>query len=147
MTAEDISIALTLRRKIAANGASNFNVELLIENASSKPLMLLPWGTPWEEQLARNIFTISVAGKKVEYKGPIIKRRAPESGDYVEIAPKEILAATLDLSRYYELRAAETAQVTYVQRSLSALVENEPIFIEVPEMGVLTFHNSNNKRR
>lgn len=110
------------------------SLEFDLKNGGDTSLFFLPWGTPWEDGVTRELLRISQAGARVPYQGPVVKRRAPEQTDYVEIPANSSIRSTLDLSDYYSLTGTAELGITYSQGSLSFLVEEQSVWLDIEDL-------------
>lgn len=114
-----------------------------LNNHTSEPMAILPWGTPLEAQFNSDMFEISKNDKTLPYMGRMIKRRQPEEKDYIKITPEKNLSATIDLSQAYAIQAPGQYTIQMKPHYLSIWskdvenklpkVESNSIVIEITE--------------
>jgi len=63
------------------------SVDFKIENVSGNPVTFLRWGTPLEGRPTAPMFQVTRDGEPVPYRGPMVKRGAPQDKDYTTIRP------------------------------------------------------------
>lgn len=135
---DDLEFVLSVYFDLHQQAATSPLLEFVIENRGAYSLFLLPWGTPWEEGLTRDIFNISRDAKRARYIGPVVKRRAPKREDYVEIPPGSSIQSTLKISDYYEVTTVYNYGVVYSQTALSFLVKGQPVRFEIADIVVIS---------
>jgi len=108
-----------------------------IRNNGQSAVSFLPWGTPWEGSFSRSLFDIESAGRKIEYIGPMIKRRAPSPVDYVEIQPGMSRLIELDISSAYNLENRGDYFLTYLPSSLALINQGQELVVAVPDMATM----------
>ncbi len=79
------------------------NIIFTLNNISSTPLEILPWGTPLDGMFTNRSFTITKDGKKVKYLGRQVKRRSPQDADFIIVNPGESLSAHVTLAEGYSI--------------------------------------------
>ncbi|OED36074.1 hypothetical protein AB833_28740 [Chromatiales bacterium (ex Bugula neritina AB1)] len=91
-------------------------MELLfsLKNQTSEPAQILPWGTPLEDILSADIFTVIHSGKELSYTGRMVKRAKPQQSDYLSIAAGETVQQTVQLSEAYDVSEIGTYRVKFV---------------------------------
>lgn len=77
-------------------------VAFFLENHGDRSLRVLPWATPLEG-LFGDFLRIELDGRAIPYRGPMVKRGDPASGDYLYLPARGERGSQLDLSRAYEL--------------------------------------------
>lgn len=86
-----------------------------LHNVSDEPLYVLRWYTPLEG-IAGDIFRVEHEGRKVEFRGPMVRRAEPGADDYELIEPGQAVSAEVDLRRAYDLSAPGEYQVDFLGR-------------------------------
>ena len=74
-----------------------------VENTSNASIKLLVWGTPFENPLFSNIFSVTRGNQKSLYLGRLIKRGLPVANNYVMLKPGEKVHTTIDISKHYDM--------------------------------------------
>lgn len=97
-------------------------VRFTLTNRGSRPVRVLEWQTPLEGFWS-DVFEVSLAGTKLAYEGPLMKRGDPSAEDYAEIAPGESVTAVVDLAGPYDLRRPGTYRVGFT-RGLADVVRD-----------------------
>jgi hypothetical protein len=78
-------------------------ITFAIENTGSEAYQLLKWGTPFEDTLTANCFTVEREGETVPYDGRMVKRGDPAPESYLVIEPGERLTKDVDISHAYAI--------------------------------------------
>lgn len=107
----DIKATLTVQNtKVMAT--DRVIVTMTLTNVSSRPVRLLGWYAPADE-LEEDLFSVSIGGAAVPFYGPHYKRPAPESSDYLKLAPGKSVTRDVDLTGFYDLSKSGDYTVTY----------------------------------
>ncbi|MDW6003741.1 M35 family metallo-endopeptidase [Vibrio mangrovi] len=115
--AHSLDVTVTPLNQSYAEG-NDVKVELTITNTGQESVDVLNWYLINNNKLQKNAFTVTVDGEAVTYTGPIIKRSAPTSKDYMTLSSGQTVTQTVDLSSFYDM----TQKGTYnVQFNVSAL--------------------------
>jgi hypothetical protein len=77
-------------------------VRFQVINRMPKPISVLRWNTPFEGWRG-TLFSVSLEGKEIPYKGPMVKRGDPDLGDYMTFRPGESQIIGIDLSQGYDM--------------------------------------------
>ncbi len=82
-------------------------VRASMSNKSEEGVTFLPWNTPFESQITGPGFIVirSDSGEEVPYVGPMVKRRAPSSADYVTLDVGQVLTNSVDITQAFEFCA------------------------------------------
>lgn len=75
-------------------------MRVTLTNQGAQPVRFLKWHTPLDPLLC-DCFVVKSGGKVVPYDGPLVKRAAPTSKDYVTLAPGKSISAEVSLSDAY----------------------------------------------
>jgi peptidyl-Lys metalloendopeptidase len=75
-------------------------------------LRILTWNTPLEGWFGRYL-RVTAGGADIPYRGPQVKRGAPDPGDYVILRPGKRLRAVVDLTQVYALGAPGGYRVAF----------------------------------
>jgi hypothetical protein len=139
VTVEHQKISLTLSMTIdsTAGSGQHWMGEFEIRNNGLTAVSLLPWGTPWEGVFSRNLFDIKSAGRKIEYIGPMIKRSAPSSRDYIGIKPGASQLVKLNISSGYKIEDSGEYSLTYQPGSLSLINQGQKFVVAAPSMATI----------
>ena len=73
-----------------------------ITNSGTRPEQLLAWYVG-DDELAAPILAVWRDGVPVAYRGPLVKRRAPQPDDFVTLAPGATVTRRIDLAAAYDL--------------------------------------------
>lgn len=111
--------------------------EFEIRNNGLTAVSFLPWGTPWEGGFSRNLFDIKSAGRKIEYIGPMIKRSAPSSRDYIGIKPGASQVVKLNISSGYSIKDSGEYSLTYQPGSLFLINQEQTFVVAAPSMATI----------
>lgn len=142
VTVEHQKISLTLSMQIDSPilQGQQWLAKFQIRNNSLSAISLLPWGTPWEGAFSRSMFNIESASGKIEYSGPMIKRRAPSLADYIEIQPGASRLIEVDVSSAYNPESLEISgdySVTYLPSSLALISKGQELVVAVPGLATI----------
>jgi hypothetical protein len=77
-------------------------VRFQVINRLDKPISVLRWSTPFEGWRGTP-FSVSLQGREVPYKGPMVKRGDPDLGDYMKLRAGESQIIGIDLSQAYDM--------------------------------------------
>ena len=80
-------------------------VTFVLHNPGTAEVRVLARHTPLEGILG-DLFDVTVAGQRLAYRGPMVKRGPPEPSEYVTLAPGDHVRATVDLLDGYDLSSA-----------------------------------------
>lgn len=134
---QKISLTLSMEIDATISVGQQWLAKFQIRNNGQSALSFLPWGTPWEGSFSRSLFDIESAGRKIEYIGPMIKRRAPSPVDYVEIQPGMSRLIELDISSAYNLENRGDYFLTYLPSSLALINQEQELVVAVPDMATM----------
>ncbi|MEO6324975.1 MAG: protease [Thermoanaerobaculia bacterium] len=89
-------------------------VTFFLRNRSARAVSILDWQTPLEGLLG-DIFQIlpATGGEPLPYQGPMVKRRAPQSDEYVRISPKGEVSGSVDAAAAYDLTRPGRYTITF----------------------------------
>ncbi len=80
-------------------------VTFTLRNESSAAVLVLARQTPLEGFLG-DLFEVTLAGRRLDYRGPVVKRGPPTESEFVPLAPGADAHATVDLLEGYDLAQA-----------------------------------------
>jgi peptidyl-Lys metalloendopeptidase len=86
------------RPRYAYGGA--VEVSFFLENHGPEPLRVLAWGSPLEGLFA-DFLRVELEGRRLPYRGPMVKRGEPSGEEYLLVEGRGELSNRLDLSRAY----------------------------------------------
>lgn len=96
---------LSLQLEIDAARLGEGEIILLarLTNNGGQAIEFLPWNTPLEGRLMGDYLTVmdQGSGKRLEYRGRMVKRAAPTGADYVTVAPGAAVLGATDLTASY----------------------------------------------
>jgi peptidyl-Lys metalloendopeptidase len=92
--------------------AQNVNVVLKYSNVGGDTMSIYEWYLP-QKGLTDPIFEVTRDGERVEYVGPLVKRRAPTADDAVSLAPGMTLSVVVQLSSVYNMTQSGNYVVQY----------------------------------
>jgi hypothetical protein len=101
-----------------------------IRNDSPGPVWLLRWLTPLEG-LYGDILSVTCDGQHLPYRGPMVKRGAPQSQDYVHLAPNMEATSVVDLVTGYDLPNASACSVDLARHEVMA-TQSDPAQATTP---------------
>jgi len=97
--------------EMAASG--DVQVLFYIVNGTDTDIEYLPWGTPLEERITADIFTVKhEGGEALGYMGIMVKRAPPVAADYKVLKAGDQLEKLVNLSLLYPTTAAGTYEIT-----------------------------------
>lgn len=134
---QDVSLTLAMEIDSTIFEGERWLAKFQIRNNGLSVVSLLPWGTPWEGAFSRSLFNIERAGRRIEYIGPMIKRRAPSPLDYIEIQPGASRSVKLDISSAYNLESSGDYTLRYLPGSLSLINQGQELVVAVPDMAAM----------
>ena len=85
-----------------------------LRNDSPADVRVLSRQTPLEGFLG-DLFDVTIAGRRLDYRGPVVKRGPPTEAEFVTLAPGAHAHATIDLLEGYDLSAAGSYTVRFVR--------------------------------
>ena len=109
--AEAIECRLHVPAQVKAGTPVALRFELV--SHSSRRLRILNWNTPLEGWFG-NYLRVTLGDRELPYQGPQFKRGAPESGDYMTLAPGRNLQAEVDLARAYPVSVPGRYRVVFI---------------------------------
>lgn len=136
----ELSLSLSIKIDSPIMAGEQWLAEFVIRNEGLVTLSLLPWGTPWEGNLTQDIFEIERAGQRIEFIGPVFKRRAPSKADYIEIQPGASRTVELDIRIGYDLEQSGEYSLIYRPGSLALLSLGIEHVVAAPEMQAIIIH-------
>lgn len=101
-------------------------VRFTLTNRGTRPVRVLKWHTPLEGFWS-DVFDVSLAGTKLAYEGPLMKRGDPSPEDYAEIAPGKSVTAVVDLAGPYDLRRPGTYRVAFTRGLMDVVRDGESL--------------------
>ena len=109
--------------KAALTMADGVNVRFTLTNQGSDDLFVLKWKTPLAG-FEGNLFVVERDGERVAYTGRMVKRAAPQAGDYIRIPAGESVSVTFDLSAVYDMRQPGNYTVRYEAAGIDVVRED-----------------------
>ncbi len=92
--------------------AQNVNVVLKYSNVGGDTMSIYKWYLP-EKELTDPLFEVTRDGERVEYVGPLVKRRVPTDEDAITLAPGMTLSTVVQLSSVYNMTQSGNYVVQY----------------------------------
>ena len=117
-------LACRLEAEPGAVAGGPVKVRFTLTNRGPRPVRVLEWHTPLEGFWS-DLFEVSVAGTKLAYEGPLMKRADPSPEDYAEIAPGKSVTAVVDLAGPYDLRRPGTYRVAFTRGLMDVVRDGE----------------------
>lgn len=109
--AKDFHVSVTpVQTRLAIIQA--INVVLKYTNTGNDTIYMYKWYVP-KTTLTDKLFEVIRDGKRVEYVGPVVKRRAPIPEDLVALAPGQSLSAIVPLSTMYNMTESGNYVIQY----------------------------------
>lgn len=87
-------------------------IHVSIANPTDHPMKVLKWNT-LADDLEGPLFSIQRDGLPVAYIGPLYKRPAPTSEDYIHLKAGESIAHDVDIASYYDLSVSGYYKIIY----------------------------------
>jgi len=78
-------------------------VTYTLKNVSKQVVKILPWYTPLEGFMSDLFIVTDAKTTALTYQGPMIKRAAPNSDEYLTIYPNESVSAKVNLQKAYQI--------------------------------------------
>ena len=104
MTAQPLTCVLQAPSSVAL-AEQVVPVTFTLRNESSVAILVLARQTPLEGFLG-DLFEVTLAGRRLDYRGPVVKRGPPTESEFVPLAPGADAHATVDLLAGYDLAQA-----------------------------------------
>ena len=82
-----------------------------IYNGGPHDVKVLRWNTPWEGQWAAPFVTVSRNGTDLAYRGPMIKRGAPQAEDWFSLPAGATITTVIDAAVVHDLTQAGSYEV------------------------------------
>lgn len=89
-------------------------VSFTLRNDGSRTITVLRRQTPLEGILG-DLFEVTLEGRRLEYRGRMVKRGPPTAGEFVTIGPGSLAHATVDLAAGYDLSSPGRYRVRFVR--------------------------------
>jgi peptidyl-Lys metalloendopeptidase len=96
----------------AFDSSQDVFVIVTISNPTAEPVKVLKWFTP-VQGVEESLFVITRDGQPVAYTGPLIKRPAATSQDYLSLKSGESISSTVNLAEYYDLSQSGQYEISY----------------------------------
>jgi len=90
-------------------------VGFALRNEGSAAITVLRRQTPLEGILG-DLFEVTFEGRRLDYRGRMVKRGPPTADEFVTIAPGSLTQATIDLGEGYDLSSRGVYRVRFVAR-------------------------------
>jgi peptidyl-Lys metalloendopeptidase len=103
--------------------ADSVNVHFSLTNQGADDLLVLKWKTPLAG-FENDLFVVERDGERVPYTGRLVKRAAPQAGDYVRIPGGESVSVVFDLASVYDLRQPGNYTVRYEAAGIDVVRED-----------------------
>lgn len=94
------------------------NLRFSLHNPTAKSIWVLGWMLPSDDMDA-NLFTVTRDGSPVPYQGPLVKRAAPASEDWIEVKAGETYRAVFDPSALYDMAGSGQYAIRYQVKALA----------------------------
>ncbi len=123
----EIPNKLTIKCTLSAKTPQKLDegIFLSFEIQANQNIKLLPWLTPLEGLMADLFEVINNSDHKLDYQGPMIKRRAPSETDYIFMPANETIKNEIDLSLVYSFEKDKKYQISLKERLLNILDKNQ----------------------
>jgi hypothetical protein len=105
-----LSCTLSVARPSA--GARVVTLSFTLRNGGDRSIAVLGWNTPFDGWFGEYL-DVTRDGARVPYKGPVAKRGAPDTDDYVTVQARGQRTARIDLSLAYAVKEAGRYRVTF----------------------------------
>jgi peptidyl-Lys metalloendopeptidase len=117
-----VSVRLDASAKAADIGSGK--MVFTMANDGTAAVHVLRWQTPFDG-VTTDLFEVEHDGVAVDYVGPMYKRAAAQSKDYIELQPGAVRSVEVDLSAYYDMKAGGQYTIRYARDAQSTLLEAE----------------------
>jgi len=94
------------------SGSEALNLRYTLHNSTSESVWVMGWLLPSEDMDA-NLFTVRRDGEPVAYRGPLVKRAAPDVEDWVEIKAGQSYTVVFDPSASYDMTGKGQYAIQY----------------------------------
>ena len=91
-------------------------VSFTLRNDGSATITVLRRQTPLEGILG-DLFEVTFAGRRLEYRGRMVKRGPPTADEFVTLGPGSHAHATVDLAEGYDLSSPGRYRVRFVRHA------------------------------
>jgi hypothetical protein len=136
---------LTCHLKIDSSEITDEPVIVLFElhNQGGKELEILRYFTPIEGILGA-IFQVDFRGQALEYRGPMVKRRAPGEHDWLTLAPGVSHAASNEIGAAWDVGKPGKYSLQLVHDiQYRSAGNNEPLYVPAKDCGTINFSVTN----
>jgi peptidyl-Lys metalloendopeptidase len=103
------------------------NVLLKYTNTGTESMAIYKWYLP-ETNLCEAIFEVTRDGERVEYVGPIVKRRTPTADDMINLSPGTSMSTIIELSSVYNMTQTGNYVIQYKMNADQVLTTMDNIF-------------------
>jgi peptidyl-Lys metalloendopeptidase len=128
---DGIEVRLSVANPVI-HGDVDVSVTVTVTNTTRHPVHLLRWQLPSDE-LEGALFHIERDGVAVAYRGPLIKRPAPEPADQVLLGPGQSLDYEVELTGAYDLSRNGRYTIEYLSRGAhgakSATLRSDKLYL------------------
>ncbi|MCQ4163515.1 M35 family metallo-endopeptidase [Tahibacter harae] len=121
-SASAAGLDVALSGPLAKSDYGSGKIHYALTNHTGRTLHVLRWQTPLDG-LSGELFQVTKNGEPVAYEGILAMRTAPTAADYVELAPGATLAAEIDLTAYYDMKAGGQYEVRYARDARDVIAE------------------------
>jgi peptidyl-Lys metalloendopeptidase len=112
---QDLRVSvISVQTRFAA--VQNVNVILKYSNIGGDTMSIYKWYLP-ERGLSDPLFEVTRNGERVEYVGPLFKRRAPRAEDLISLAPGMTVSAAIQLSSVYNMTQSGNYIIQYKMKA------------------------------
>lgn len=128
----NLTLELTVNKSELQQG--RVEVEAVLRNAGEVGITFLPWNTPFEKSVNGNFYAVAlIDGEQIkvqDYVGRMVKRRAPETSDYLKISPGESIVNQQDITKSYNFCAGEHYKIAFSGDLYDSVYSEIPILTE-----------------
>ena len=113
----DVTVTLGATQK-SLKATDPAELSFSITNNSPQTIWILRWHTPFENRFSYDSFEVKKQGKKIPYKGRLVKRAAPQQKDYIAISSGETVSTVVDISQGYDIKLAGQYEIRFRHQAL-----------------------------
>ncbi|MFT5261272.1 MAG: peptidyl-Lys metalloendopeptidase [Saprospiraceae bacterium] len=102
--------------KASIEGVANQPTSILFTLENTSPdltIRFVRWHTPLEGTFTKDIFLVTLNGAIQSYQGRVLRRRPPQSSDYITLNPGEKVSTAIDLSGVYDMTQSGSYRIQF----------------------------------
>ena len=133
-SAVTIRCEMTIRKSLPRSAPAELTFTLT--NASASTVQVLKWQTPFEGMRSA-MFEIRRDGTEVDYRGPMLKRSAPQKDDYFTLKSGERRTTKIALADGWDIETPGNYTVEYTAELFDVAPENASVPRELDALSPL----------